>query len=281
MIETSRNELAAGRKETAVQFANQASALLQREQKWLAAADAIETIATEAVDVSGAATGHLSAAWNLSQAVKASPQDQALRERYSKALSDHVRLWPTSPTSEQAVQWLQNWLSASGNPDALLPVLRERAEQVVAPEKAREAIYSWLGIALAATQPDTRSSKLLNKSINDGKLKAVEGSARVVLLVANCLPHWTDDKSAKRLQAEASELVGTVSVATDRQLVAAVYLILAARAGDASVALGTSSVWSSSALKPEMIEPIAAAMIEAVDGWPAKEVPEWASKIQV
>ena len=279
LITTSRNELAAGRKENAVQFANQAAALLQRDQKWLEAADAIETIATEAVDVSGAATGHLSAAWNLSQALKTNAQDKSLRDRYARTLADHVRLWPSSPTSEQAVQWLQTWLAGTGKQSELLPVLRERAEQAVAPEKAREAIYSWLGITLSA-KPAEAELKAFEQAVTDGKMKAAEGSARVALLCAKCLPDWTDDATSKRLQAEARELVGSVTVATDRQLVAAVYLVLAARAGDASVAMGTASVWSSGALKNEMVEPIAAAIVEAVDGWPAKEVPEWAAKVR-
>ncbi len=279
LLATARNELAAGHEQNAVQFANQAAALLQQQEKWLEAANAIEAITIEAAEVNGAATGHLSAAWNLSQALRVDPQNQLLRERYVKVLRDHIRVWCVSETGEQAVQWLQSWLVALGRQEELLPVFRELAEQQTAPEKARDALYAWLGILLMAKE---RAAELdaFERSLSDGKLKLIEVSARVALLVAKCVPEWSDEILVKRLRMDAGELVGAVSVPTDRQLVAAVYLILAARAGDEAVALGTASVWNSAALRQEMIEPIAAAIVESVDAWPTKEVPGWASKVR-
>lgn len=279
LVTTSRNELASGRAASAVRFATQASALLQRQQDYLAAADAAEEITEQAPEIDGAAAGHLSAAWNLSQALRVTPQDKQLRERYTQVLRDHLRLWPNAPTAEQATNWLQSWLVASGQQDELLAVFRNQAQQATAPEKARDGLYSWLAIVMPSNQRK-EELKSMQQALSDGQLRAVDGSARIAILAAQCIPEWADDKNAKRLQAEASELVGQAATATDRQLLAAAYLLLAARAGDASVALGTASVWNSSSLKPEMIEPLAAAIIDTIDAWPSKEQPEWASKIK-
>ncbi len=279
LVATSRNEIASGRAGNAVRFATQAAALLQRQQKWLAAADAVEVITRQAFEVDGAAEGHLSAAWNLSQALKRSPHEKPLQTRYGQTLQDHLRIWPSSPTSEQAVNWLQSWLVASGRQDELLTVYRDRAQQATAPEKARDALHIWSGMVMASNRRKEESNAM-EQTLTEGKLSAIAHSVRVAILASKCVSDWSDEKASKRLQAEASALVGQVATPIDRQLLAAVYLLLAARSGDASVVLGTVSVWNPSSLKPEMIEPIATAIIEAVDGWPSRDQPEWASKVR-
>ena len=103
LLASSRNELATGRKANAVQLATQASALLQRQQAWLPAADAIEEIASQSPEVNGADAGHLTAAWNLSQALKANPQDQQLRDTlHSKPARSHspVAQWRDNRASD-------------------------------------------------------------------------------------------------------------------------------------------------------------------------------------
>jgi len=279
LLSSSRNEFASGHKENALQFATQAAALLQRQQAWLAAADAIEEIATQLPEVDGAAAGHLTAAWNLSQALKPNPQDKQLRERYSHSLQDHIRLWPSGTTTEQATKWLQGWLAASGSQDELLPVFRQRAEQSVAPEKAQEAIHAWLGILLGT--PSKRELELasIQQSLVDGKLKSIEATMRVAVLAATVIPSWSDAKGTKRLQAELDALANVATVPTDRQLLTTSYWLLAARSDDVVVAKKAASLWSSSELPLEMVEPIAAALIDAIDAWPINELPEWATKI--
>lgn len=276
---SSRNELASGRKENAVQFATQAAALLQRKQAWLEAADAVEEIATESPEVPGAAASHLTAAWNLSQALKPNPDDKQLRERYTRSLQEHIRLWPNGATTDQAIKWLQGWLAAAGNQEQLLPVFRQQAEQATAPEKARQAVYSWLGVLLSS--PNNRQAELesMQQSFTDGKLKSVEATVRIAIFTATVVPTWSDAKEAKRLQSDLDALASVASEATDRQLVATAYWLLATRSGDAVAAKKAAGAWSPSELKAEMVEPIAAAMIDAIDSWTATELPEWIAKI--
>ena len=280
LISTSRNELATGRHDNAVRFATQASALLQRQQAWLAAADAMEEVAKQSPEIEGAAAGHLSAAWSLSQALKSNPQDKQLRLRYVAVLQDHIRLWPAAATTEQATQWLYGWLSASGSQAELLPVYRQQAERAVAPEKAREAIYTWLGIVLGL--PTKRESELVivKQALADGKFKSIDATVQVALVVATVIPNWSDAKATKGLQAEVNTLANVASVAIDRQLLTAVYWLLAARSGDTVVSKNTAGGWSSTELTAELVEPIAVAMVDAVDAWPTHELPAWAANIR-
>ncbi len=289
LITSSRNELASGHKANAVQLATQAAALLQRQQAWLPAADAIEEITTQAPEVEEAAAGHLTAAWSLSQALKPNPQDKQLRDRYTASLKDHIRLWPNGKTTEQATKWLQAWLTASGGQEDLLPILRQQAEQSAAPEKAREALYAWLGILLGS--PAKRNSELasIGQALADGKFKSIESTVQVAILAATIISTWSDAKEAKRLQAQLDALanaakvptanVQIANVSTDRQLITAAYCLQAIRSGDEAAAIKVVSLWNTTELTTEMVEPIAAALIEAIDAWPTNELPEWAPKL--
>ncbi|MDX1928765.1 MAG: hypothetical protein SFV81_19705 [Pirellulaceae bacterium] len=280
LLASSRNELASGRKANAVQLANQASALLQRQQAWLAAADAIEEIAVQAPEVDGAAAGHLTAAWSLSQALKPNPQDQQLRTRYTQALKDHIRNWPNGETTDQAIKWLQGWLMASGNQDELLPILRRQAEQATAPEKAREALYGWLGILL--NSPSKRESEIasLQQSLTDGNLKSIEATVRIAILTATVIPDWSEAAVVKRNQATIDALANAATAATDNQLLTTAYWLLAARNGDAKIAKTVADLWNAAALPADMVEPIAAAVIDVIDTLPTNDLPEWATKVR-
>lgn len=279
LLASSRNELASGRKANAVQLANQASALLQRQQAWLAAADAVEEIAVQAPEVDGAATAHLTAAWSLSQALKPNPQDQQLRTRYTQSLKDHIRNWPNGETTDQAIKWLQGWLMASGNLDELLPILRRQAEQATAPEQSREALYAWLGILL--NSPSIRESEIasLQQSLTDGNLKSIEASVRIAVLTATVIPDWSDATVVKRNQAALDALANVATAATDNQLLTTTYWLLAARNGDAKIAKTVADLWNATALPADMVEPIAAAVIDVIDTLPTNDLPEWATKV--
>jgi hypothetical protein len=279
LLASSRNELASGRKGNAVQLATQAAALLQRQQAWLAAADAIEEIAIQAPEVESAAAGHLTAAWNLSQALKPNPQDKQLRSRYTQCLQDHIRLWPNGETTEQATKWLQSWLAASGNQAELLPVFRRQAEQAVAPEKGREAIYAWLGILLNSPAKREAEVASLQQSLKDGNLQPIEATVRIAVLTATVVPNWPDAISTKRLQTELDAVVNSANAPVDRQLATVAYCLLAARNGDATAAKNAAEQWNSAALTTEMVEPIAAAFIDASDAWATPEVPDWVKRV--
>ena len=280
LISSSRNELASGRHDNAVRFATQASALLQRQEAWLAAADAMEEVAKQSPAIEGAAGGHLSAAWNLSQALKSNPQDKQLRLRYVEILQDHIRLWPNALTTEQATKWLHSWLSGSGSQHDLLPVYRQQAEQAVAPEQAREAIYAWLGIVLGVPKQREAELVIVKQALADGRFKSIEASAQVAILAATAIPSWSEAKATKALQADLNGLANIASAPLDRQWLTAVYGLLAARSGDAAVAKNTAGNWSSTELTAEMVEPLAVAMVDAIDAWPTPEVPEWSAKIK-
>ncbi len=278
LIASSRNELAAGRKQNAVQFANQAGALLQRQKAWLEAAQAAEEVVKQSPEIEGAATGHLSAAWSLSQALKSNPQDQQLREHYTQVLQDHLRLWPNASTTDQATQWLKDWSLNAGNQEQLLPVLRQLSEQVVAPEKAREAIYTWLGIVLGTPNKRNAEVELIQTALAEGKFQSIDASVRIAALAASVIPAWQDAKATKRMQAELDGLVNAASHRTDRQLLTLMYWLLAARNGEQAVAKSAAASWNPTELPVEMLEPIGMAWIEVVDTWPLNELPDWAMK---
>ncbi len=278
LIATSRNELSAGHASNAVQFAQQAAALLQRKQDWLAAADAVEEVAKKSSQAKEAPAGHLTAIWNLSQALKSDAGNTSLQQRYSAALAEHLQLWPSTTTTDQARGWQVQWLSTMGKQADLARSMRELAEQSTAPEIARKAIFDWTA---CVTQSNSASSEIaaLQSAFDEGKFKLIPNETRLALLTSQILQQWSDEATTKRLQSEANALVNLVATPIERQLLAADFLLLAARAGDASTAMGTASVWNSSALSPELIEPIAIAVLDVIDYWPGSAAPEWAAKI--
>jgi hypothetical protein len=160
-----------------------------------------------------------------------------------------------------------------------LPILRRQAEQATAPEQSREALYAWLGILL--NSPSIRESEIasLQQSLTDGNLKSIEASVRIAVLTATVIPDWSDATVVKRNQAALDALANVATAATDNQLLTTTYWLLAARNGDAKIAKTVADLWNATALPADMVEPIAAAVIDVIDTLPTNDLPEWATKV--
>jgi hypothetical protein len=110
LIQSRDLEAQAGRGATALQFADQAHALLSRRSSWLAAADAAAETARQFHNQDGAAASHARAIYALAQALKAQSKASAtgenIADRYESALNKQLELWPDAEETSAVEPWL-------------------------------------------------------------------------------------------------------------------------------------------------------------------------------
>ncbi len=108
--------------EAAFQARYRAALIEQKLKRYAAAGKRLRQLAL--VDAAGpkSAEVHLLAAWNLAQAVRG---DQRSVDSYLEALTEHLDLWSTSPTADQARWWLGSMLEARHEWQKALSVLRQ------------------------------------------------------------------------------------------------------------------------------------------------------------
>ncbi|MHB8973095.1 MAG: tetratricopeptide repeat protein [Pirellulaceae bacterium] len=93
----------AGDNKAAFTWESKAAAIEQQLKRYQRAAQRLERLALEQKTEPQAAETHLLAAWNEAQALRAETMDT---QRYTALLEQHLTLWPDSPTSNVAREWL-------------------------------------------------------------------------------------------------------------------------------------------------------------------------------
>ncbi|ADB15649.1 hypothetical protein Psta_0964 [Pirellula staleyi DSM 6068] len=121
------------------------SAMIDEQQKrYPAAAQKFVALATSDPASAEASTAHLRGLWNLAQAARSSAEVLA---EYTRELDEHLRLWPTAASAQQAAIWRMRLAATSAE---LAPAIRASALVPRDSDKAEEATQLLIACARAA-----------------------------------------------------------------------------------------------------------------------------------
>jgi len=164
--------------DTAFTPAYKAALVEQHRQEHLAAANRLQALSKEMASHPQAPAAHLLAAWNAGQAARA---DSKAAATYAELLREHLAMWPSDATAEQARAWLAK-LDAS-RPKNSGAIDRAGAEALVADGRVEEALAAYA--KLSKENPDNGEiqegyAALLIKSTEPARLKLAADQWRLV-----------------------------------------------------------------------------------------------------
>ena len=107
----------------AFQLGYKAAVIEHQRDDHAAAMAGFRRVATSYPQAAEAAAAHLLAIWHASESRKQSPQQPA--DAYRQLLQEHLRLWPRSPSADQARWWLAALEAQAGRPDQGIRLLQE------------------------------------------------------------------------------------------------------------------------------------------------------------
>ena len=275
------NEAAAGRGNTAIQLASMASALLQREGKWLEAADALASICLDFPQAEQASEAHVRATYALSQALRQVSGNNEIAAQYESALTRQLELWPDSHATDEAQLWLGRWLGGLQKTEAFAGTLLVRATNCRDRTIAARVLLDWLAVVLAVPESQHRRQLAddMQQQIDNGAFEASQQTARVVQLTALAYSQWPSQEETKQLLAAANRLATSTSAPEDRMLLLAVELLLQVQAGK-TPANGITKAWLPIDLPLELRKGLALALVEAVGELPIGYQARWARELK-
>lgn len=277
------NEAAAARGSSAIQLAEQASALLMREEQWLAAADAIEQTAIQFRTAPESASAHLRAIVSISQALRSDFENAEIVNRYETALHEQLQHWPDSEQTSEPQEWLSRWLNGKGRRAEFADIVLDRAARCENPQVAREALELWCSetLRMADTALVAEQLKLMQVRIDQKQFDSLRPTAKAVLLLATAFSDWPDRNSAKRIEQASNELRASIQDDVDRYFLLAVDLVNAARLGQLPTAVRLSTEWKQAALAIELDNQLTRAFVAAVTEQPRDSQPRWAEVLKL
>ncbi len=278
------HEAASGRGAVAVKVASQAAALWQREQAWLPAADATLEVCRKFKEAPGAAEAHLQAIFSVSQALRGDTNDEALKLRYEDLLTTQIQLWPNSPATDEAEQWLTSWLTAAGRRMELAEASLQRGATTEVVAIAERSLLNWLGevVLLSDASSVAQQIEACNAARSSGRLARVAARAELVELAATVITTWsTSAQQAEQLRT-LSRLEPALDVSPWKEVGQALRWLSAIRsrlpAKDISAEL---LAWEPERLPVTIREGLARALITAIDETPANEHADWALRVKL
>ncbi len=271
------HEAAAGRGEVAIQFAAQAAALLQKQEKWQDAIAALDPLLFDFATSAKAAEAHRLVIASHTQLLRTAPKNPEFISAYESALTKHLITWPNSTTTDEPELWLMTWLSAQSRYAELLNTLQSRIALMTQSSQARPSINHWMEIALKLSDDSERTDRLqqfveMTERID---LPEIREAARAAKLFVDAVAEWPITSKRKELTAFAMKLSVEANNSLDANYLLAVQLLDAVRSQDAAAAKPLWTRWQPELLPTTLRVAWSVAMVEALDELPAGEPLLW------
>lgn len=277
------NEAAAAHGASAIQLAEQASALLAREEQWLAAADAIEQTAIQFRTEPESASAHVRAIVSISQALRSNFGNAEIVNRYETALQNQLQYWPDAEQTSEPQDWLARWLTGKGRRLELADIVLDRAARCQNMQVARGSLELWCSETLRMRDPALVAEQLdrMQARIDQKQFASILPTAKAMLLLATAFSEWPNPSAAKQIEQTANGLRASLGDDDDRELLLAVELLAAARLGQLSTAVRLSTEWKQAAFSIELENQLARAFVAAVTQQPRDSQPRWAEVLSL
>jgi hypothetical protein len=291
----SRNVLATGAAQAALELATQAAALHIRQKAWLPAADLLREVAQAQPAADGAAAAHVQGCWALAQELRSRATDTELMQQYQHALEEHLRLWPEETVSRQVEDWLIGWYQQRQDTAQLLQLWQQQFTLSQQDAHRLRALRRWLDVVLGQASAAEQAAAVqwlqaaLQVQAPSPALPAALRTAMELHLLAAYL--LSSDMNLEEAQRETGRQLSATSPSdqapAELALWRAVLALGAARRGDsvACTQFATHIVFDD--LSSSVIRSWLAGLLAAVDeqppalveNWPAALVsaPEWAA----
>lgn len=205
LVQFAQNESAADRSESALQAAQYAAALYQRDADWTAAADLLAPLGRKFSESPQAAKCHLQAVIAVSEALRADASHAALQQRYLSLLQDHIAEWPDDESTDQAQAWLVDWLTAQQQHVLLAAQLLQRAHAAEQKETAVAALLEWVSAVTQGLDPEQRTrqlEKLIQPEDDSASGDWLPRLAPQIRAAAILIADWPLPPQSTRLSAE-------------------------------------------------------------------------------
>jgi hypothetical protein len=277
------NQVAAGRGAIALKVASQAAALLERQQAWLPATEALLEVCYQFSTLPEAANVHRQAIFYLSQALRANTGDATLKERYEKLLLLQLELWPDAEATDEVAAWLSHWLSVAGREAKLATVTLQRATAASNVAIAERALLLWLGQVV--TLPDDQQ---VAEQLNDylamrqtQKLEHVAQLAELTEMLAQSICSWPTAKEQESQLQRLSRLKAPVDSPWIESKQSLLWLSLL-RSNPTQQAIPQELLnWDPEQLPGQVREGLARAAIDAIDQRPTSDHAQWAKSMKL
>ncbi len=275
-------EAAAGRGESALRSASQAAALLQRQHDWTAAAEALISASRKFADLPIAAESHRQALYYWSQALRATPDDPLLSERYTQLLKQQLAQWPEAPATDEVAGWLSQWLVQAGKRGELADVWLQRASRCTQPELAEQALLDWLGevLHLEDAAEVQRQLAALAQVRDAAQLPLSASTSEALQWIASVTATEPTDEQLRQAAQNLSRLQS--DAAAWKQLALAVRWLWALRQLQPVEKLSADLLqWQPDQLPTTIQQGLAPRLIAAIDETPTAEHAKWAQRMQL
>jgi len=277
------NQAATGAGAVALRVASQAAALLERQQAWLPATDALLEICYKFSTAPEAAPAHRQAIYYLSQALRSNASDAALRERYEKLLLSQFEIWPDAQATDEVATWLSNWLLAAGRETELAQWTFQRAVATTDKTVTQRVLLSWLGHVATIEDELVVAAQLSNlvAARQAGKLEQIKPQAELVELAAENICRWP---TADQHQSQGQRLSRLQLQAASpwKELKQAISWLSLLRGPQELQAVPEELLsWEPEQLPEQVREGLARAAIDAIDQRPTHEHALWAKSMKL
>jgi hypothetical protein len=277
------NQAAAGAGVMALRVASQAAALLERQQAWLQATDALLEVCYQFSSATEAASAHRQVIFYLSQALRNNTGDVALKERYEKLLLSQLELWPDAEATNEVATWLSRWLSVAGREGELAEATFQRAVNATDETVAERALLSWLG-QVVTIEDDQLVEKLLANLVatrQAGKLEPIGQRAELIELAAENICRWPT-ATQHQTQLQRLALLQPQPDSPWKEVKHAIQWLSFVRGPQDLQSVPQELLnWEPEQLPAQVREGLARAVIDAIDQRPTLEHAPWAKSLQL
>ncbi len=278
------DEAAAERGESALRVSMQAAALLQSEQAWTNAAECLVAVSLKFARLPQAAEAHKQAIVCVSQALRGDVKNRELIQRYEQMLKTQITQWPDSEATDEAVQWLVQWLSARGRHAELSQTFLSRAATCNAASIAERSLLMWLGEVLFIDDTQEVQAQLAANAAAFEPNQPADRHvvATLVRLAAQTATAWPTESEQREQLRVLSPLNPALTTPEAIQVAVAIRLLNAVRSGagweDVSADL---SRWQPDELLASVREGFAKPFMEAIDETSQESRSEWAKRLKL
>lgn len=194
--------------QAAIELASLAAALLRQENLWLEAAEAVQGVAVRFHFTQAASEAHLWAIRARAEAVRSHLNNTAIAEAYQLSLADHLKLWPRSESSSEALQWLRDWFLTRGMRLPLINILIDILSEIDDVVAADKVLVLLLEQAILLNESERTNFVHSNLSTdkafsNKGLHESCEAifSAAIALVDGGAIANWSSKEIIdKRMQ---------------------------------------------------------------------------------
>lgn len=278
------NEAAAGRGTVAVKVASQAAALWQREQAWLSAAEAAVDVCQKFVDAPGAAEAHLQAVFSISQALREDSQNETLKQRYEGLLTEQLKHWPNSSTTDEAETWLASWFLATGRHAELADAYLRRAIAAADVAIAERSLLNWLGEVIHLTDASqvTQQIGACAAARASNRLDHAAAQAEMVELATSMITVWpTPAQQAEKL-LQLARIETTLTTSPWKEVGQSLRWLSSLRSRQPATSIAADLLaWEPTRLPDTIRSGLSFSLIAAIDETPVGEHAEWARRLKL